>query len=169
MIWTYLLIKSTSLILKILNTLKKLKKILKWIKDLFKKSKELRFTQFTHKDLDLKYFKLSEFDSPDEVGSGSKMNYAFIEKLDYARGNAGIPFKINSGYRTQEHNALVGGRVGSSHLKGLAADIGYNGSRDRYLILNALMEVGITRFGIAKSFIHCDLDNSKDSNVIWLY
>tara|TARA_R100000781_G_scaffold55479_1_gene36108 strand:- start:78 stop:437 length:360 start_codon:yes stop_codon:yes gene_type:complete len=119
--------------------------------------------------LDLKYFKLSEFDSPDEVGSGSKMNYAFIEKLDYARGNAGIPFKINSGYRTQEHNALVGGRVGSSHLKGLAADIGYEGSRDRYLILNALMEVGITRFGIAKGFIHCDVDNSKDSNVIWLY
>ena len=148
MIWTYLLIKSTSLILKILNTLKKLKKILKWIKDLFKKLKELRFTQFTHKDLDLKYFKLSEFSSPDEPNSG---------------------FKINSGYRTQKHNALVGGRVGSSHLKGLAADIGYNGSRDRYLILNALMEVGITRFGIAKSFIHCDLDNSKDSNVIWLY
>ena len=169
MIWTYLLIKSTSLILKILNTLKKLKKILKWIKDLFKKLKELRFTQFTHKDLDLKYFKLSEFDSPDEVGSGKKMDSKFLEKLDYARHNAGIPFKINSGYRTQKHNALVGGRVGSSHLKGLAADIGYNGSRDRYLILNALMEVGITRFGIAKSFIHCDLDNSKDSNVIWLY
>ena len=171
MIWTYLLIKSTSLILKILNTLKKLKKILKWIKDLFKKLKELRFTQFTHKDLDLKYFKLSEFDSPDEVGSGKKMDSKFLEKLDYARHNAGIPFKINSGYRTQKHNDFSrwSYQLGSSHLKGLAADIGYNGSRDRYLILNALMEVGITRFGIAKSFIHCDLDNSKDSNVIWLY
>ena len=162
-------LRNVNLIVRILNTLKKLKKKLKWIKDLFKKLKELRFTQFTHKDLDLKYFKLSEFSSPDEPNSGSKMDKQFLEKLDYARHNAGIPFKINSGYRTQKHNALVGGRVGSSHLKGLAADIGYNGSRDRYLILNALMEVGITRFGIAKSFIHCDLDNSKDSNVIWLY
>jgi len=170
MIWTYLLIKSTSLILKILNTLKKLKKILKWIKDLFKKLKELRFTQFTHKDLDLKYFKLSEFDSPDEVGSGKKMDSKFLEKLDYARHNAGIPFKINSGYRTANHNDnVLKARIGSSHKKGLAADIGYNGSRERYIILNALMEVGITRFGIAKGFIHCDVDNSKDANVIWLY
>ena len=35
--------------------------------------------------MNLKYFKLSEFDSPDEVGSGSKMNYTFLEKLDQAR------------------------------------------------------------------------------------
>jgi len=165
----YKCLRNVNLIVKTLNTLKKLKKKLKWIKGLLKKSKELKFIQFTHKDLDLKYFKLSEFDSPDEVGSGKKMDSKFLEKLDYARHNAGIPFKINSGYRTKEHNALVGGRVGSSHLKGIAVDIGYNGSRDRYLILNALMQVGITRFGIAKSFIHCDLDNSKDAKVIWLY
>ena len=30
----------------------------------------------------LKYFKLSEFDCPFEEGSGSKMNYTFLEKLD---------------------------------------------------------------------------------------
>ena len=143
--------------------------ILKWIRDLFRKSKELKFTQYIPNDLDLKYFQLSEFDSPDEKGSGSKMNYAFIEKLDYARGNAGIPFKINSGYRTQEWNLKVGGRFGSSHKKGLAVDIGYNGSRERYLILSALMQVGITRFGIAKGFIHADVDKSKDPEVIWLY
>ena len=114
--------------------------------------------------MDLKYFKLSEFDSPDEVGSGYKM-----DKLDYARGIAGVPFKINSGYRTKERNKLVGGRVGSSHLKGLAVDIGYYGSRERYLILNALMQIGITRLGIAQGFIHCDVDKRKDPDVIWLY
>ena len=165
----YKCLKNVNLTARILNTLKKLKKKLKWIKGLCKKSKGLKFIQLTHKDLDLKYFKLSEFDSPDEVGSGKKMDSKFLEKLDYARHNAGIPFKINSGYRTKEHNALVGGRVGSSHLKGIAVDIGYNGSRDRYLILNALMQVGITRFGIAKGFIHCDVDNIKNPNVIWLY
>jgi zinc D-Ala-D-Ala carboxypeptidase len=167
MTWIYLLIKSVNLIQRTLSI--KNKKMLKWIKDLFQKLRELRFTQYIPKNLDLKYFQLSEFDSPDEIGSGSKMNYAFIEKLDYARGNAGIPFKINSGYRTQEWNLKVGGRFGSSHKKGLAVDIGYNGSRERYLILSALMQVGITRFGIAKGFIHCDVDKSKDPDVIWLY
>ena len=117
----------------------------------------------------LRHFNLSEFDSPDEIGSGSKMDIDFLHKLDEARHIAQTPFKINSGYRTQEHNLKVGGRVGSSHLKGLAADIGYNGSRERYLILNALMQVGINRIGIAKTFIHCDVDNLKDKSVIWLY
>jgi zinc D-Ala-D-Ala carboxypeptidase len=120
-------------------------------------------------NLDLKYFKLSEFDSPDELGSGSKMDKDFLEKLDYARGNAGVPFKINSGYRTEEWNTRVGGRVGSSHLKGLAADIHCNNSRDRALIIKALLEVGITRIGIANTFIHCDVDKRKDQDVIWLY
>tara|TARA_R100001510_G_C7630864_1_gene189732 strand:+ start:195 stop:581 length:387 start_codon:yes stop_codon:yes gene_type:complete len=122
-------------------------------------------------NLDLKYFKLSEFDSPDEPNSGSKMDKKFLEKLDYARHNAGIPFKINSGYRTKAWNSKVGGRVGSSHTGdvGRAADIAYNGSRDRYIIVKSLMEVGITRIGIGKSFVHCDVDKQKDQEVIWLY
>ena len=133
------------------------------------KLKELKYQEYSIYNLDLKYFKLKEFDSPDEPGSGNKMNYNFLEKLDYARGNAGIPFKINSGYRTKAWNSKTGGRVGSSHIKGLAADIGYNGSRDRYIIVKSLMEVGITRIGIGKSFIHCDVDKQKDQDVIWLY
>ena len=136
---------------------------------MFKKLKELKFIQYIPKNLDLKYFKLTEFDSPDEVGSGYKMDKEFLIKLDYARGIAGIPFKINSGFRTKSHNKFVGGRVGSSHIKGVAADIGYYGSRERYLILHALIQVGITRFGIAKGFIHCDVDKAKDPDVIWLY
>ena len=117
----------------------------------------------------LKYFELSEFECPCELGSGEKMNIDFLHKLDKARHIAQTPFKITSGYRCKEHNLKVGGKVGSSHLKGLAADIGYNGSRERYLILNALIQVGINRIGIAKTFIHCDVDNSKDKSVIWLY
>ena len=133
------------------------------------KLKELKSTKLTTYNLELKYFTLSEFDSPDEPGSSSKMNYAFLEKLDYARGNAGIPFKINSGYRSENWNLKIGGRVGSSHLKGIAVDIHCNNSRDRSLIIKALMDVGVNRFGIAKTFIHCDVDKQKDQDVIWLY
>ena len=146
-----------------------MKVFLKFVGNLFKRLKGLKFTNYTISNLNLKYFKLSEFDSPDQVGSGKKMNKKFLEKLDYARHNAGIPFKINSGYRTEARNTLVGGRVGSSHLKGLAVDIAYKGSRERYIILNALISVGINRIGIGNSFIHCDLDNSKSQDVIWLY
>ena len=144
-------------------------RILKFVKNLLASLKELKSTKSITSNLDLTYFKITEFDSPDEVGSGYRMNKDFIRRLDTARGIAGIPFKINSGYRTAAHNEKVGGRVGSSHKKGLAADIRYYGSRERYLILNALMQVGINRIGIAKTFIHCDVDKNKDEDVIWLY
>jgi zinc D-Ala-D-Ala carboxypeptidase len=144
-------------------------RILKFVKNLLVSLKELKSTKSITSNLDLTYFTITEFDSPDEVGSGYRMNKDFIRRLDTARGIAGIPFKINSGYRTAAHNTKVGGRVGSSHKKGLAVDIGYYGSRERYLILNALMQVGINRIGIAKTFIHCDVDKNKDEDVIWLY
>ena len=146
-------------------------KLLKFAKSLCVKLKELKSTKLTTYNLELKYFTLSEFDSPDEPGSGSKMDKKFLEQLDYARGNAGIPFKINSGYRSKKWNQKCGGRVGSSHTGkvGYAADIYCVGSRNRSLIIKALMDVGITRFGIAKTFIHCDVDKQKDQDVIWLY
>ena len=117
----------------------------------------------------LTYFNLSEFDSPDELGSGSKMDKSFLRKLDTARGIAGIPFKINSGYRSEKHNLKVGGRWGSAHKFGLAADIAYEGSRECYLIVNALMHVYFNRIGIGKNFIHVDISEERDQDVIWLY
>ena len=156
--------------LKLLHIVKKLKRsVREFILKTLQKGKQNSKRNMSDRVDSLRYFNLSEFDSPDEVGSGAKMDIDFLHKLDEARHIAQTPFKINSGYRSKEHNLKVGGRVGSSHLKGLAADIGYNGSRERYLILNALMQVGINRIGIAKSFIHCDVDNLKDKNVIWLY
>jgi len=46
-----------------------------------------------------------------------------ILKLDLAREIAEVPFQINSAYRCQIHNQLVGGVKGSAHLSGLAVDI----------------------------------------------
>ena len=126
-------------------------------------------TQTATIDLNLKHFKIGEFDSPDEPGSGAKMDAKFLKKLDKAREIAGCKFSINSGYRSEKHNLKVGGRWGSSHKIGLAADIAFKGSRERYLILNSLMEVGINRLGIGNTFIHCDYDTKKDQDVIWTY
>jgi uncharacterized protein YcbK (DUF882 family) len=120
----------------------------------------------------LKHFLLSEFDSPDEKGSGSKMNEDFLKKLDAARTIANVPFKINSGFRTAAKNKAEGGKPDSAHLTGNAADIDLpntGGSRLRFVVVAALIQAGFNRIGIANGFIHVDNDPTKDKNVIWLY
>ena len=126
----------------------------------------------------LKYFKLSEFDSPDLKGSGSNMNYTFLEKLDQARGLAGIPFKITSGFRTEAYQddltrrGYKTAKKGTSpHLKGLAADISVKDSRQRFIVINSLLLAGFTRLGIGDNFIHVDLSTYEGhrQNVIWKY
>jgi zinc D-Ala-D-Ala carboxypeptidase len=115
------------------------------------------------------HFELSEFDSPDEVGSGSRMQESTLRMLDDARSLAGIPFRINSGFRSKSHNAYIGGSKYSSHCYGYAVDIHCTDSRSRSIIINSLREAGFNRFGIAHTFIHVDNDPEKDANVIWLY
>ena len=66
--------------------------MLKCVKNLLEKLRVVKYTKSITYNLELKYFKLFEFDSPDEPGSGSKMNINFLEKLDYARHNAGVVF-----------------------------------------------------------------------------
>ena len=108
-----------------------------------------------------KYFK--------ELDNLDKMDKTFLLKLDEARERAGIPFVINSAYRSPEHNAKIGGKPNSSHLKGLAVDISVTNSRQRFIVLNALLEVGFTRIGIADTFLHVDLSTDKSQQVIWTY
>jgi len=108
-----------------------------------------------------KYFK--------ELDNLDKMDKTFLLRLDEARERAGIPFIINSAYRTPEHNAKIGGKPNSSHLKGLAVDISVTNSRQRFVILESLIKVGFNRIGIADTFIHVDLDKEKSEKVVWTY
>ena len=121
------------------------------------------------KKMTLEHFNIAEFDSPDSPGSGEFMSKKFLVMLDKARDIAGIPFKINSGYRTMIHNAEIGGVSNSSHLSGLAADVSCKESRHRFIMIAAFIAAGFTRIGIAKTFIHVDCDKDKDQSVSWLY
>ena len=123
------------------------------------------------------HFNYEEFDSPDEPGSGlptadgGKMCMDFLHKLDEARAISNTPYKINSGYRSVAHNERVGGRIGSSHAKApcKAVDIHCTNSHERTLILKGLFQAGLgRRVGIAKTFIHVDMDYDKPA-AIWLY
>jgi len=117
----------------------------------------------------MRYFDISEFDSPDEPGSGQYMDDEFLEMLDNARHMAGIPFIINSGYRTKAHNREVGGKSNSAHLDGFAADIRATTSRERMWIVASLLEAGFNRIGIGKTFIHVDNDPHKPEECLWHY
>ena len=65
--------------------------------------------------------------------------------LEPLREAAGIPIKVNSGYRCPEVNTLVGGVKNSQHLKGQAADITC-GSKNCNLLLAALAQAMRLRF-----------------------
>ena len=122
-----------------------------------------------------KYFKWSEFDCNSGKAKGiDNMNFEFVTLLDKAREIAGIPFKVNSGFRTPEYNIELAKRgfkvaKNSPHMKGMAADISTTTSRQRYKVMSALMEVGFKRIGIGEGFIHCDNDGSKSQDIIWTY
>ena len=96
------------------------------------------------------------------------MNEDFLSKLDEAREFAGIPFSINSAYRSPEHPLSIK-NPSSSHIKGLAVDIKATDSITRFKIIESLISVGFTRLGIADTFIHVDMDYDKSQEVIWTY
>jgi len=98
-----------------------------------------------------------------------QMHEELLLKLDDAREKANIPFKITSGYRCKKHNAEVGGKENSEHCWGKAVDIAVSGSRQRFIVVSALMLAGFSRIGIAKNFVHADVSPSKGDCVIWLY
>ena len=113
------------------------------------------------------FFSRDEFNCPCCGMNG--MQDSFLGKLDIARGEAGVPFVITSGYRCVTHNKAVGGKITSSHMDGWAADIEAKSSRQRYRIIRGLIKAKINRIGIGKTFIHADDDPDKDPEVVWLY
>ena len=120
----------------------------------------------------MKYFKLREFAC--NCCGKSKINRTFLKVLNSARSysknedGSDVPFIITSGYRCENHPESIKNPT-SSHIKGLAADILVKNSRERAVILAALMNAGFSRFGIGHNFLHVDLDEDKAQVLIWTY
>jgi len=115
------------------------------------------------------HFKKEEFRSKDgahfpyEVKQNLKV---LAEQLEVLREHFQKPININSGYRSPEHNAKVGGAENSQHLLGKAADVVIDGvSPDEvadaieFLIDNKMMKQG--GLGRYNSFTHYDIRGKK--------
>ena len=118
---------------------------------------------------DIKFFKPSEFASPDAPDSGYRMDMDLIVMLDELRRRCGFPLKINSGWRTPDHNIKVGGKPSSEHLLGRGVDIAANNSHTRFVIKREAFAMGFKRIGHGKTFIHLGIDPTLPQEVEWEY
>ena len=106
------------------------------------------------------YYWRWRFFKPEELaskGNGSLLvDEDALDLLEDARRIAGKPFYINSAYRDEYHNALIGGSPRSLHVEGRAFDISLRNHDKQYLI-TVLEQAGFTGLGISYStFIHAD-------------
>jgi hypothetical protein len=99
----------------------------------------------------------------------TEVNPKLPEVLDEVRELAGVPMGVSSGPRCVPYNIHIGGAEYSEHIDGDGADIPCSTSRDRFLIIQAAIVCGITRIGVAKTFIHLGISKTNDPLVMWVY
>lgn len=83
-----------------------------------------------------------------------------IEYLQQIRNHFGASITINSGYRCEKHNTVVGGASKSKHKSGQAADIVVKGVAPLKVAQYA-ESIGILGIGQYPGFVHIDTRTSK--------
>jgi Peptidase M15. len=118
-----------------------------------------------------KHFNESEFNRCTPSCSLQDMKQSTMNRLDTARDIAGIPFVLSCAYRTSAHDKSKGRSGTGAHTLTpcQAVDIRCNTDRNRWTVVNALIQAGFTRIGIAKTYIHADDSEKHTKEVIWLY
>lgn len=88
------------------------------------------------------------------------------KNLQVLRDYLGEPLRILSAYRTIAHNAKVGGKPNSLHLKAMAADLSCKSKTPKQL--HAIIEKLIAEkkmkqggLGLYKGFVHYDIRGRK--------
>lgn len=97
------------------------------------------------------------------------MSQELMDRLDRLRDLAGIPIVLNSAYRSVAWEKKKGRSGTSTHCKGQAVDIRCTTMVNRFKIMENALKCGFTRIGVAKSYIHLDIDSAKSQRVLWGY
>lgn len=112
-----------------------------------------------------------EMASPPEHNDGRTvhgMDERFMDRLLWLRRQWAKPMIINSAFRTPEHNAAIGGKSGSYHLKGRAVDVGMLDASERWEFLRLVYECRCFRgVGVYDSFVHLD-DRDRVPPAVWV-
>lgn len=101
------------------------------------------------------WFRVHEFASKDGAVTVI-IHKELLDRLNDLRELLDRPIRINSGYRTPEHNAAVGGATQSKHLEGMAADIVVDSMTPDALAVQA-EAMGFRGIGIYRNFVHVDV------------
>ena len=93
-----------------------------------------------------------------------------LRRLERARTNAGIPFKVTSWTRCKHHNEASGAK-GPEHTVGEAVDVEADDSLERFTIVSEGIKAGFTRIGISKAgnFVHFGVSTDLPNPRLWLY
>ena len=99
----------------------------------------------------------------------NEMKHEFMEVLQKIRAEFG-PMRITSGFRHSTHPIEAKKMRPGEHTFGMCCDIACNNGADRYRLVTIALKHGITRIGIAKTFVHLGLGApGLPNNVIWEY
>jgi len=91
-----------------------------------------------------------------------------ITKLEILRAALAKPIHITSGCRCHQHNDDVGGVPNSAHTRGTAVDFSCQGGSNRYWVMKHCLGL-FKRIGVARTFIHVDVDEELLSPSLWSY
>ena len=116
------------------------------------------------KATDTKNFKVAEFAC--KCGCGNEVKQDLVDMCQIIRDEAGIPIRVNSGYRCPTHNARVGGVKDSQHILGVAADLScQKGAKYLWVIVRKLHSEGkLPMLSYCKkysSWIHVDCGKKR--------
>lgn len=102
-------------------------------------------------------------------GNLDKLKPCILEVAKKLEAYLGTEITVTSGYRDPAKNMAVGGVKGSAHTLGYAVDISCTDSATRFKIVAWALAHGVTRVGVAKTFVHMDTSPTHPQSVLWLY
>lgn len=111
------------------------------------------------------FFKESEFRACSPSCEKSDMNPDFLRKLNEARALAGVPFVLNSAFRSSAWDTARGRSGRGYHTVGRAVDVACIDGRSRARVVCACLSVGLS-CGISKNFVHVD---NRENQTVFLY
>lgn len=99
------------------------------------------------------------------------MDPLFLAALQSIRTDFGRPMRVTSGYRHPSHPVEARkGHSNGEHTRGTCCDIACTSGADRFILVSLALRHGITRIGIAPTFLHLGIGApGLPQNVIWEY